>query len=66
LGEAEPLFRRTVQILIEFRRRTGHEHPNLRADLANYRGLLQALGKTPEQIEQQVDELIGPEEPAGS
>jgi tetratricopeptide (TPR) repeat protein len=39
LGEAEPLFRRGVQILIEFQRRTGHEHPNLRAGLANYWGL---------------------------
>ena len=66
LGEAEPLYRRAVQILIEFQRRTGHEHPNFRVVAANYRDLLEAVGKTPEQVEAQVDELIGPEEPAGS
>jgi tetratricopeptide (TPR) repeat protein len=65
-GEAEPLYRRAVQILIEFQRRTGHEHPNLRAGLANYRGLLEALGKTPEQIEQQVHERIRPPHSEGS
>ena len=56
-GEAEPLLRRTVQICIEFRRRTGFEHPRTRHGLANYRGLLQAMGKTPEQIELRVQEL---------
>ena len=66
LGQAEPLFRRAVQILIEFQRRTGHEHPNLRAGLANYVGLLEALGKTPDQIEQQLRELIRPVRPEGS
>jgi hypothetical protein len=58
LGEAEPLYRRGVQILIEFRRRTGYEHPNFRAGRANYSDLLEALGITPDQIEQQLDELI--------
>jgi tetratricopeptide (TPR) repeat protein len=60
LGEAEPLFRRGVQILIDFHRRTGHEHPNLLAVVTNYWGLLEALGKTPKQIEQQLVELIRP------
>ena len=60
LGEAEPLYRREVQILIEFRRRTGHEHPNFRVGRANYVGLLEALGRTPDEIEQQLDELIRP------
>ena len=51
LGEAEPLYRRAVQILIEFQRRTGHEHPNFRVTRANYYGLLEELGKTPDQVE---------------
>ncbi len=57
LAEAEPLFRRSAQILIEFERRTGHEHPHLRIVIANYRGLLEALEKTPDQIEQDLSEL---------
>ena len=45
LGEAEPLLRRSVQILIEFQRRTGHEHPNFRVLLLdNYVGLLKEMG----------------------
>ncbi len=52
LAEAESLARRGVRILIEFQHRTEHEHPNFRAVLANYLGLLQALGKTLEEIEQ--------------
>jgi len=56
-AEAEPLYRRSVQIMILFQRRTGHEHRNGRPGLNNYRGLLQALGKTTDQIEQQLREL---------
>jgi hypothetical protein len=55
--EAERLYRRAVLILVEFERRTGHEHPNFRAGLANYQGLLAAMGKTPEEIEQQSSQL---------
>jgi tetratricopeptide (TPR) repeat protein len=66
LGEAEPLYRRAVQILIEFQRRTGHEHPNFRIVLVNYVGLLEALGKTPDQFEQRLDELIRPPYSEGS
>jgi tetratricopeptide (TPR) repeat protein len=66
LGEAEPLFRRALQILIEFQRRTGHEHPNLRVGGANYLRLLEALGKTPDQIKQQWDELTRPPHSEGT
>jgi tetratricopeptide (TPR) repeat protein len=45
LGEAEPLYRRALQILVEFRRRTAHEHPNFGVVRANYSGLLEALGR---------------------
>jgi tetratricopeptide (TPR) repeat protein len=60
LAEAEPLLRRAVQILIEFRRTTGHEHPNFRDDRDNYRVLLEAMGKTSDEIEQQLQELTRP------
>jgi hypothetical protein len=66
LAEAESLARRGVQILIEFQRQTGHEHPSLRAGLANYRGLLESMGKTPDQIKQQWRELIHSVRPEGS
>ena len=57
LAEAEPLYRRSIPIMILFQRRTGHEHPRGRLVLNNYRVLLQVLGKTTEQIEQQLREL---------
>ncbi len=40
---AEPLMARAVRILSRFQRSTGHEHPNLRQNLDNYRQLLAAL-----------------------
>jgi tetratricopeptide (TPR) repeat protein len=58
LAEAEPLFRRCLQILIEFQRRTGHQHPNFRAGRENYVDFLESMGKTPEQIEQHLDALV--------
>jgi hypothetical protein len=58
LAAAEPLSRRAVQIWIEFERLTGHQHPGLRGGRGNYVRLLESMGKTPEQIEQQLDELI--------
>jgi hypothetical protein len=35
LDEAEPLYRRSVSILLAFTRRTGREHPHLRTTLGN-------------------------------
>jgi hypothetical protein len=46
-------------IAIEFTRRTGNKHPNLRVSPRNYRGLLVALGLTADQIEGQLRELAG-------
>ena len=37
LGEAEPLSRRCLEILLGFTRSTGREHPHLRAAIENYR-----------------------------
>jgi hypothetical protein len=80
--EAGPLSRRAVQILVEFQRRTGHEHPNFRLFLENYRHLnyrsfrlflddydgsrLKALWKTLSQIKQQLHKLIRPPPSEGS
>ncbi len=40
MTEAEPLMARAIRILSQFQRLTGHEHPNLRTDVENYRQLL--------------------------
>ncbi len=42
--EAEPLMRRVIEIICKFTRSTGHLHPKLRLVVANYRGLLTAMG----------------------
>ena len=42
------------------RARTGYEHPRLQHVLTNYRGFLKALGKTSEQIEQELNDLNEP------
>jgi hypothetical protein len=47
LLEAEALMARAVSVLFRIQRSTGHEHPNLRVDVGNYRQLLAAL-KMPE------------------
>ena len=56
MGEAEPLMRRGLAILVTFRRQTGYDHPNFVHGVKNYRDLLTELGRSPEQIE---DELRG-------
>lgn len=50
LAEAVRLFRRMVSILKHFNDSTGHEHPHWQTALANYSGLLQAMGLPPEDI----------------
>ena len=57
LTEAAPLMRRVVRILINFSHRTGHEHPNKEAALANYERLLQALGRKQEDIRAELADL---------
>jgi len=51
LDEAEPLMRRALAIFLDFTRRTGHEHPHLRAAFNNYRHLLAKMGQAPAEIE---------------
>jgi hypothetical protein len=57
LAEAEPLSRRTVEIFLNCSRATGHSHPNLLVAAGNYTALLQAMGRTSEQVRSTLAEL---------
>jgi tetratricopeptide (TPR) repeat protein len=63
LAEAEPLMRRHVVILLEFTRRTGHSHPHLEAAFQNYALLLEAMDKSPTEIEAAIKTLMDPSSP---
>jgi tetratricopeptide (TPR) repeat protein len=63
LDDAEPLMRRTVTILVEFTRRTGYRHPHLEDAFRNYAGLLETMGRSPADIQSEVNILIGPISP---
>jgi uncharacterized protein YcsI (UPF0317 family) len=43
-----------VGIFLDFTRRTGHEHPHLRAALANYASILKAMGRSKPKIQAQL------------
>jgi tetratricopeptide (TPR) repeat protein len=58
LAEAEPLMRRHLVIFLDFARRTGHEHPHLRAAVANYADLLLEMGKSEAEVEAEIRSLI--------
>jgi tetratricopeptide (TPR) repeat protein len=60
LTEAESLMRRHLIIFLDFTRRTGHEHPHLRAAFGNYRNLLHAMGKSDAEIEAAMEALQAP------
>jgi len=62
LAEAEPLMRRHLVIFLDFKRRTGHEHPHLWDAFANYRDLLQEMGKSDTEIEAAIAALVGSSE----
>ncbi|HEY1932578.1 MAG TPA: tetratricopeptide repeat protein [Acetobacteraceae bacterium] len=51
LGEAEPLMRRALAIVLTFQRDTGHAHPHRDAAIANYRRLLEAMGRSEADID---------------
>jgi tetratricopeptide (TPR) repeat protein len=51
LGEAEPLMRRAGKILQGFQRGTGYEHPRWQLFSANYRQMLQEMGRSDDEIE---------------
>jgi hypothetical protein len=50
LGEAEPLMRRVVVILLDFERATAHAHPHRGGAIRNDVGLLAAMGKSEAEI----------------
>ncbi|MBK8040342.1 MAG: tetratricopeptide repeat protein [Verrucomicrobiaceae bacterium] len=57
LAEAEPLMRRANAIFRSFLMETGHPHPQFASFSESYRLLLEAVGKTPQQIEQELAAL---------
>ena len=57
LVEAEPLMRRQLEILLAFKMTTGHEHQYLGAAIGNYTGLLEAMGRSSEQIREQLNQV---------
>jgi hypothetical protein len=59
LAAAEPLMRRHVSIFKHFNDSTGHEHLHWQEALANYSGLLQAMGLSQEEIAQQLQDVVG-------
>jgi tetratricopeptide (TPR) repeat protein len=50
LAEAEPLMRRYVEIFLKFTRATGHPHPHLQHAVSYYAALLQAMGRSRNEI----------------
>ena len=59
LAEAEPLMRRRLALLATHTRRTGHQHPQLNAAMANYRSLLLAMGFEEMDIRKRLATLTG-------
>lgn len=57
-AEAEPLMRRTVEIFAAFHQNTGHQHPDWQTAIRNYRALLAELGRTPEEVEATLREIL--------
>ena len=66
LSEAEPLMRRMAVILHRLPQATGHQHPNMQAQLKNYRLLLAAMEFPPDEIDRWLHaamETAGPLQP---
>ena len=57
LEEVEPLTRRALIIFVRFTRSTGHLHPNLKAAFRNYRGILEAMSLSEEEIARRIAEV---------
>jgi tetratricopeptide (TPR) repeat protein len=60
LAEAEPMMRRHLEIFLRFTATTAHEHPHLRAAVGNYVGLLEAMGRSQEEIRVQMNQVMEP------
>jgi tetratricopeptide (TPR) repeat protein len=59
LDEAEPLIRRLVAIFIDFERKNAHPHPHREQAIANYAGLLAAMGKSEAEIRAAIASVTG-------
>ena len=59
LGEAEPLSRRYLEILLGFTRSTGHEHPHLRAAIKTNR-VCCGMGQGEAEIQARLEEIGHP------
>jgi tetratricopeptide (TPR) repeat protein len=57
-SEAEPLGRRAVEILLSVSAEAGGPHGQLQTVLTDYAGLLLAMGKNKDEVEQQVNALF--------
>jgi len=55
--EAEPLSWRTVEIFLQFTSETGHPHPHLQGVVDNYVYLVQAMGRSPKEIQDALQTL---------
>ena len=58
LAKAEPLMRRVVEIVLQFTRTTGHQHPHLMVAINNYAGLIKDIGQSPEKIRNTLEALL--------
>jgi tetratricopeptide (TPR) repeat protein len=63
IAEAEPLIRGALETLVRFNLTTGHEHPQFRLVVANYRGLLRAMNLSEIAVEAKVQDVLGPNAP---
>ena len=60
LAEAEPLQRRSLEILLHFKRATGHDHPELAKFTNNYRICLDQMNYKPAQIRVRLNDIAAP------
>lgn len=57
LADAVPLNRRSLVILTRFQITNGHQHPSYNTWLGNYIDILQALGRTEDEIKAEIDAI---------
>jgi tetratricopeptide (TPR) repeat protein len=58
LEEAERLMRRSLTIFLNFTRSTRHRHPNLQAALGNFGEILEAMGRSKEEVYDEIETLV--------
>lgn len=58
LDEAELLMRRHLAIFVNFKQKTGHQHPHFNQAIINYGGLLVDMGKTDSEIKATIESVL--------